>query len=263
VFGLDEVIARLGLGSGSALLALGVSLLLGLRHATDPDHLTAVSTLVLSDERQGARRSAALGLAWGLGHATTLAVFGLPVVLFGNHLPPVVQQAAEIVIGAVIAGLALRLLVRWKRGRLHLHPHTHGAIRHAHPHVHENRAVHGGAIEHEHPAAHEHAHADALGRTPLAAFGIGLVHGIGGSAAVGILLVAAIPGRATAALALGLFAAGTALSMSVVSAVFGQALTRGPLARPLAGLVPALGALSLLFGVWYALTAFQTLRQGL
>jgi cytochrome c biogenesis protein CcdA len=261
VFGLDEVVARLGLSFGSALPALGAALLLGLRHATDPDHLTAVSTLVLSDERQGTRRSAALGLAWGLGHATTLAAFGLPVVLFGNHLPPVVQQAAEIAIGAVIAALALRLLVRWKRGRLHMHPHTHGAIRHAHPHVHEDRAAQEHAVEHGHPEAHEHAHADALGRTPLAAFGIGLVHGIGGSAAVGILLVAAIPERALAAAALGLFAAGTALSMSVASAAFGQALTRGPLVRPLAGLVPALGGLSLVFGIWYALTAFRTLRQ--
>lgn len=259
MFGLDEVIGRLGLGSGSALLALGAALLFGLRHATDPDHLTAVSTLVLADQRQGARRSAALGLAWGLGHATTLAAFGLPVVLFGNHLPPVVHQTAEIAIGGVIVALALRLLVRWRRGRLHMHPHSHGDLRHAHPHVHEDRAAGGPAAAHGHPEAHEHAHADALGRTPLAAFGIGLVHGTGGSAAVSILLVAAIPERALAAAALGLFAAGTAISMSVASAAFGQALERGPLA----GLVPALGALSLLFGVWYALTAFRTLRQAL
>ncbi len=261
MFGLDEAIARFS--SGSALLALAAALLLGLRHATDPDHLTAVSTLVLSDAGRGARRAASLGLAWGLGHAATLVAFGLPVVLFGNDLPPPVQQAAEMAVGAVIAGLALRLLLRCRRGWLHMHPHAHGTIRHAHPQVHEERAAGGHAAEHRHPEAHEHAHAEALGRTPLAAFGIGLVHGIGGSAGGGILLVAAIPDRALAAGALGLFAAGTALSMSLASAAFGQALTCGPLARPVAGLVPAFGALSLLFGVWYALAAFQTMRHAL
>jgi ABC-type nickel/cobalt efflux system permease component RcnA len=244
--GLDEWIARLGLGAESALLALGVALLLGLRHATDPDHLTAVSTLVLSDARGSTLRSAELGFAWGLGHAATLVAFGLPLVLFGNRLPPLVQQAAELAIGFVVAGLAARLLIRWRRGRLHVHAHTHGELRHAHPHVHEERRSRGLAAEHAHPEAHEHAHAEALGRTPLAAFGVGLVHGVGGSGAVSLLLVAAVPDRALAAGALGLFAAGTALSMSLVSAAFGQALGRGPLARAFPGLVPALGAFSLL-----------------
>ena len=261
MLGLDEWIAQLGLGSESALLALGVAFVLGLRHATDPDHLTAVSTLVLSDARGSTLRSAALGLAWGLGHATTLVAFGLPLVLFGNHLPAVVQQAAELAIGFVIAGLALRLLIRWRRGRLHVHPHTHGEIRHAHPHVHEESRAHGHAAEHRHPEAHEHAHAEALGRTPLAAFGIGVVHGIGGSAGVGLLLVAAIPDRVMAAGALGLFGAGTALSMSLASAAFGQALVRGPLARAVPSLVPALGVFSLLFGVWYAVAALESLRR--
>ena len=72
MFGLDEWIAGLG---GNGLMGLAVALLMGLRHATDPDHLTAVSTLILSDQRDGARRAGALGLAWGLGHATTLLAF--------------------------------------------------------------------------------------------------------------------------------------------------------------------------------------------
>ena len=85
--GLDERIAHLGAG-GSILLALAIALLLGLRHATDPDHLTAVSTLALSDDRRGARRAGLLGLAWGLGHATTLALLGLPLVLLDRELAP-------------------------------------------------------------------------------------------------------------------------------------------------------------------------------
>src|SRR5215211_2174087 len=73
--------------------------LLGLRHAADPDHLTAVSTLVMSDERAG-RRAGLLGLSWGAGHGLTLLALGLPVVLFGDELPEAVQQGAELAVAA-------------------------------------------------------------------------------------------------------------------------------------------------------------------
>lgn len=252
MFGLDDRIAQLG--GGGVALALGVAVLLGLRHATDPDHLTAVSTLVLSDERRGGRRAAALGLAWGLGHATTLLVLGLPIVLFRRFLPEPLQRAAEVAIGLIIVVLAARLLVRWRRGYYHVHVHSHGATRHVHPHVHEH------AAEEPHPAprAHAHAHPDHLGRTPLAAFGIGLVHGAGGSAGAGLLLVGSTPGRVAALAALVVFALGTAASMALISTAFGHALARGPLLRRLTAAIPALGTLSLLFGVWYALGALET-----
>ncbi len=248
VTGFDERIAR---HAGSGALRLVVALLLGLRHATDPDHLTAVSTLVLSDDREGARRAGTLGLAWGLGHATTLFAFGLPVVLFRRYLPEAVQRGAEVVIGLVIAALAVRLLVRWRRGYFHAHPHLHGEVRHTHPHVHEERRdAHA-------QAGHAHAHAEELGRSPLAAFGIGLIHGTGGSALVGVLLVGAATTRALGVLALLLFAGGTAASMALVSAGFGYALARGPIASRLVRVVPVLGLGSLLLGLWYTVGAMR------
>ena len=82
MFGLDDWIAGLAEGEG-VVLVLFVALLLGLRHASDPDHLAAVSTLIASEPEDGTRRSRTLGLAWGAGHALTLAAFGLPIVLFG------------------------------------------------------------------------------------------------------------------------------------------------------------------------------------
>jgi ABC-type nickel/cobalt efflux system permease component RcnA len=252
VLGLDDRIAHLSAGGGLAL-AFIVALLLGLRHASDPDHLTAVSTLVMGEGRRGAHRAARLGLSWGLGHATTLFLFGLPVVLFHNELPEPVQRAAEVAIGGVIVTLGLRLLIRWRRGYFHAHPHRHGELTHAHPHVHERAPDHGGRTD----VAHEHAHPEALGRSPLAAYGIGLVHGVGGSAGVGILLIGAIPGRVPAVAALALFAGATAISMAVLSSAFGRALARGPMARRFAALAPAFGTLSLLFGVWYALGALD------
>jgi len=198
-------------------------------------------------ERDGGRRGAMrLGLAWGAGHALTLLALGLPFVLWGDALSERIQQVAEIAIGLLIVGLAVRLLVRWRRGYFHVHPHRHGDVVHAHPHVHEG--AHG---------PHEHPHAEALGRTPLAAFGIGLVHGIGGSAGAGILLVSSIDDRATAAIALVVFAGATALSMGVATLVFGHVLTRRGVAFRLESFIPVLGVIGMLFGAWYALGSVE------
>ena len=272
MLGIDDRIADLAHGGG-VWLALGVALLLGLRHATDPDHLTAVSTLVLSEARDGMRRALALGLSWGLGHALALFALGVPLVLFRHLLPAALQTVAEVAIAAVIVGLAVRLLVRWRRGYFHAHPHRHGDLEHVHPHVHE----HGRAATHAHAQAdghahaqadgharredhppHDHHHADALGRSPAAAFGIGLVHGVGGSAGAGLLLVAAVPGRAAAVAALAVFAVATAVSMAACSAAFGHVLARGPVARRLVRLVPVFGVAGAVFGVWYGLGALET-----
>ena len=248
MFGLDERI--MSLSGGGLAMTLIVALLLGLRHATDPDHLTAVSTLLASERAGGERRARRLGISWGVGHATTLIALGLPVVLFSRHLPEGLQRAAELLVGVVIMGLAARLLVRWHRGYFHVHPHSHGSLRHSHPHVHE----HAGGVE-RHPDPHEHGHEETIGRTPLAAFGIGLLHGAGGSAAVGVLIVGATPGRLEAAVALILFAAATAVSMLLLSALFGLVLARGPVLRRLAALAPVFGSVSLVFGLLYALAA--------
>jgi ABC-type nickel/cobalt efflux system permease component RcnA len=243
---VDHWITLLGNGPGSVLI---VAILLGLRHATDPDHIAAVSTLVLADQKEGVRRARRLGTAWGLGHGVTLLLFGLPVILFRQYLPEPVRQGAEVAIGAIIVLLAIRLLVRWRRGYFHAHPHTHEGVVHAHPHLHEHvRKV-------PHPGPHPHRHAEAIGRSPLAAFGVGLVHGIGGSAGASILLVSAAPTTATGVLALLLFAIGTAVSMTLITVLFGALLVRGPAARRLGLLIPTLGMLSLVFGVWYGVDA--------
>jgi ABC-type nickel/cobalt efflux system permease component RcnA len=252
VFGLDDSIA--GLGDGHALLVVvAVALLLGLRHATDPDHLAAVSTLIASDGREGVRRAGSLGLAWGFGHATTLFACGLPIVLAAAYLPKGVRQAAEVTVGVVIMLLALRLLVRWRRGRFHAHAHKHGAVEHRHLHP------HGGL------AGHDHAHAPepVLGRSPLQAYGIGLVHGVGGSAGIGVLLLAGIADRVVAVLALLLFALATAFSMWLLSCAFGYVLTRGVVVRRVLALAPALGTLSLAFGLWYTLAALDVVGKAL
>ncbi len=222
MFGLDDKIAALGTGEAFLVVA-AIAILLGLRHATDPDHLTAVTTLIAGDHEHDHRKARSLGFVWGLGHATTLFAFGLPIVLAKSYLPEPVQRGAETAVGIVIIVLAIRLLIRWHQGAFRSRPgHTH-----------------------------------AKGRTPLQAYAVGLVHGIGGSAGVGVLLLAAIPGRAEAVAALALFAAFTAVSMAIASTTFGYALSRPPVLRRFAQIAPALGALSLVFGLWYSLGALN------
>ncbi len=223
MFGLDERIASFSAGTTIGVVVV-VALVLGLRHASDPDHLAAVTTLLASGRERAARSAARLGFVWGLGHATSLFAFGLPIVLYRAYLPESVQRGAETAVGVMIVLLALALLNRWRRDRFHVHVHEHDGERHAH-----------GA------------------RTPLRAYGIGVVHGIGGTAGVGVLLLASIPSHALAIVCLGVFAFFTAVSMSLLSSAFGLALSRPPVRRSFGQLAPALGVVSLAFGVWYAL----------
>ena len=221
MFGLDQWVASFSDGATLALVCL-VAVVLGLRHATDPDHLAAVSTLIAGTRERATGAAARLGLSWGAGHATTLFAFGLPIVLFQRYLPERAQEAAETTVGLVIVALAVSLLLRWHRGAFHTH---------------------------HHPPRHA--------RSPLQAFGIGLVHGMGGSAGVGVLLLGSIHDRAVAIAALALFAACTALSMALLSTGLGFTLERGRIRNLFPALAPVLGLVSLSFGVWYALGALH------
>jgi hypothetical protein len=213
MFGLDEQLAQLGDGAVFGAVIL-VAVLLGLRHATDPDHLAAVTALVTRD-RGGARRARRMGFSWGLGHATSLFVLGVPIIVARAYLPETAQTAAETAVGLVIIALAVRLLGHRRRG------------------------------------------GEAPARSALQAYGIGLVHGIGGTAGVGVLLLAGIPDHAEAIAALAVFALFTAVSMALVSTTLGYALARRPVLAGHAAVVPAMGTLSLAFGVWYSLGALH------
>jgi len=215
MFGLDDHIAELSSGS-SILIVLLVAVLLGLRHAIDPDHIAAITTLVATGQDHARRQAAALGAWWGLGHAVTLVTFGVPILLFEAYLPESVQRGAETAVAALIVYLAVRLLVR------HRHRHEHG----------------------RHQV-----------RNPFAAFGIGLVHGLGGSAGVGVLLLAAIPSTTLAVASLVVLAVFTGVSMTMVTTGFGATLAARQ--GTITAAAPVLGLLSLAFGFWYAAAAWS------
>jgi high-affinity nickel permease len=212
VFGLDEQIAGWS-QRGSILAVVLVAALLGLRHATDPDHIAAVTTLTASGRP---RAATALGAFWGLGHGLTLVGFGVPILLFKAYLPEVAQRGAETAVGVLIVVLAVRLMLRRR--------HRAG---------HETRQVVRG---------------------PHTAFAIGLVHGIGGSAGVVVLLLAAMPSTTRALISLVVFATFAGISMTFVTRGLGVTLSRHATALPTAA--PILAVLSLAFGVWYAAGAW-------
>ena len=136
----------------------------------------------------------ASGAWWGAGHALTLVVFGIPILLADRYLPDALQRGAETAVAALIVFLAVRLIVRWRHGDFAM------------------RSTHDGG--HRHPV-----------RSPAGAFGIGLVHGMGGSAGVGVLLLAAIPSPEAALVALVVLAFFTAVSMTIVTTGFGALLS--------------------------------------
>lgn len=227
MFGLDDWIASLSEGASIAAVLL-VAMLLGIRHATDPDHIAAMTTLVASGRERVARSAAGLGAWWGVGHAITLVAFGIPILLAERYLPERVQQGAETAVAALVVFLAIRLLVRWRHGYFDLHAHPH--------------------------PDRDHRHAV---RTPAGALGVGLVHGMGGSAGVGVLLLAAIPSETVAVVSLVVLALFTAVSMTMVTVGFGLTLTTRPVSAASSTVVPALGTLSLAFGIWYAAAAWS------
>lgn len=247
--GVGEWLEGLMQDQGSLALVLVVSLALGLKHASDPDHLAAVTTLIAGGvegepgkRREQLGRASWMGLMWGFGHGTTLVLIGLPLVLLGRFLPEPVVIVAEVTIGAIIVLLALRLLVRWRRGAYHAHEHAHDDGTHRHLHSHARKR------------SHEHAHALPI-RTPFSAYGVGLVHGIGGSGGLTLLLISTISDKGAAAGALLIFAAGTAISMSLLSTAFGLVIAGGPVARRFERVAPLLGVAGMAFGAWYALGA--------
>jgi len=186
--------------SPGILAVSGIGLLLGFRHAFEPDHLAAVSTLAT---RAGSLFAACrLGLAWALGHTTSVGVVVGLIMLGGWHLPARFSPGADGLVALLLIGLGGSVLLRYARGRWHMHAHTHEGAPHLHLHSHAQ------------DASHLHAHAPADARRSL---GFGILHGLAGSAAILLLLVAAAPTRAEQLAYFLAFGVGTAVGMLLVS----------------------------------------------
>ena len=120
----------------------GLGLLLGLRHAFEPDHLAAVSTLATRQGRLG--DACRLGLAWALGHTASLGAVALLIIAGGLHLPARLAPAADLLVALLLIALGGTVIWRYARGRWHLHVHVHdgGPHLHLHSHAHEIGRAH-------------------------------------------------------------------------------------------------------------------------
>ena len=191
------------------LTLLGFGFVLGLRHALDVDHLAAVSTLVT--QRRSLWRASLVGALWGLGH--TAALLAASVVVIGLHaeIPPRLASALELGVAVMLVVLGLNLLrTVWTGGTLHHHVHSHGDRAHVHPHLHDSDPTTGDG--------HHHLR---TGRRP---FLVGLVHGLAGSGALMLAVLATIPSPALALAYVGIFGAGSIAGMMAMSTLFGLPL---------------------------------------
>ena len=181
--------------------------LLGMRHAFEPDHLAAVSTLV-SRER-GGYRAALLGACWGIGHTFSLLVVGVALIALRAEMPLYVSDTFEFLVALMLIGLGARAVYMASRqGRTGpAHVHHHGSIVHTHSGV----------------PAHVHVGRWTLARRPLI---VGAVHGLAGSGALTALVLATLPTNAARIAYISLFGLGSTVGMAALSGVLGWPMAR-------------------------------------
>jgi ABC-type nickel/cobalt efflux system permease component RcnA len=221
---------------GSLTAALGLGFVLGLRHALDADHVVAVSTFVSQD--RGVLRSCLRGTFWGIGHTAALLVAGAAVFAFKLRISPQVQQGLETVVGLTLILLGAHVLRRTLGVvRMHRHQHSHGGRPHSHLHAHVGN-----------PGEHRHAHLWQGAPQPLL---MGLLHGLAGSGALVLLVLASMPSPAAALTYILVFGVGSTTGMLLLSGLIGVPFVltaSGSRMLPLV-LQVVVGAASLLVGL--------------
>ncbi len=198
----------------SPVAALVLGFLLGLRHATDADHVVAVSTIV--SEYRNAWRGLWVGASWGLGHTTPLIVVGIIILLLRGSFPDPERFSPplEFLVGVMLVLLGVQVFWNLRRRLIHVHEHAHVQEAHAHLHTHELPAE---------PAGHHgFLHLGGAGKPffRLKSYMVGVVHGLAGSALVLLALLVTTPFWTGIALIL-LFGLGTILSMGLLTLLIG------------------------------------------
>ncbi len=246
--------------SGLAILIVGFAL--GMRHATDPDHVIAVSTIV-SRERS-IPRAALIGILWGCGHTITIVAVGAAIIVFGLAIPVRVGLTMEFSVGLMLILLGVLNLTGAMKWITEKFSPAHPEVTGAHAHLHEHNS-HLHLHWHSHGAGAEH-HSASLAppariRAPFARLGIfhtlrpllvGIVHGLAGSAAVALLVLSTIRDPKWGVLYLLIFGAGTVAGMMLITAAIALPFSFAGyrFARLNRGLITASGLVSLAFGLF-------------
>ena len=224
--------------NASVTAALALGFVLGLRHALDPDHLVAVSTIV--SEHKSVLRSSLIGTFWGLGHTTSLLAVSIVILLLRSSIPDHVSNWMELPVALMLIALGVNATWRAMRERgwqIHTHTHRHeDGAPHTHIHLH---------------TSDEHAHHHRLFRLGRKPFVVGMVHGLAGSGAVILAVVATIPSIALGLIWIGVFGVGSIGGMLVMSAIIGIpfSLTARRFALVNGGIRLCAGLFSIVFGL--------------
>jgi high-affinity nickel permease len=241
---------------GIALLGL----VMGMRHATDPDHVIAVTTIVSRQHRLST--TSRIGVVWGLGHTLTVLAVGSLIIVFKIAIPPRLGLAMEFAVAVVlillgvgaVAGLSRRIL-----GRIFRALSVNEALRYSHVRFdggssHRRHCVHLGSHDHANFLEDAVAKRFALRHPLFRAFIVGLVHGLAGSAAIALLVLSAIPEPLWATVYLVIFCLGTILGMGLITTAIAAPfmLTAERMVRMHQSLVASSGLLSFGFGLFLA-----------
>jgi len=261
----------------SALLILAIGFFLGMRHATDPDHVVAVSTIVCRE--RSIPRAGWIGILWGVGHTLTILVVGAAIILFGVVIPPRLGLTLEFSVALMLILLGVLNLtgaMHWISHRFspthpqhhgtHAHLHAHGDYIHDHPHFHSAPAQSQQAEHYQDEHHLSEVNPPGWLASPFARLGlfhslrpllIGIVHGLAGSAAVALLVLGTIRSPRWAIFYLLVFGVGTIVGMMLMTLAFAApfAVAGNRFAWINKGLVTATGVVSLIFGL---VVAYQT-----
>ncbi len=234
------------IGSLSILAVLSIGLLFGLKHATEVDHVVAVSTIV--SQHKSIFHSALVGGLWGIGHTVSLLVIALVVLTLRVAIPERVSGWLELGVAVMIVCLGISALRRaLRRNReVHLHQHSHDGLSHTHVHFHEKETKHA-------PASHSH-HSHAVSNLGWKPVLIGMMHGLAGSGALTLLVLTQISSPLIGFSYVATFGLGSIVGMLLMSGLIGLpfALTSRNLTHVHQGIQTLAAVLSIGFGIWYA-----------
>ena len=236
------------LGPISTFALFGIGLLFGLKHATEIDHVVAVSTIV--SQHRNVWRSAIVGALWGAGHTAALLITGVIVLSLRIAIPERVSHWLEFCVALMIIGLGATALWRAlrKRGDVHMHEHSHDGVSHVHIHFHEQQT------QHETHRGPQQSHTHGVSRVGLKPILIGAMHGLAGSGALTLLILTQIESTWLGLMFLAVFGIGSIAGMLLMSGLIGLpfALTSRNLTTVHHRLQTAAAVVSLAFGFWYA-----------
>jgi ABC-type nickel/cobalt efflux system permease component RcnA len=217
------------------LSILGLGFVLGIKHAIEPDHVIAVSTIASQSKKL--LRSSLAGVFWGIGHTATLFIIGIVLILMKGEIPEKWAMSLEFLVGIMLVYLGITTILSFKN--IHLHKHEQNGELHKHLHSHEHSGTH----------VHHHQHKKV---SYLKSMFIGLVHGLAGSGAMIVLTMSSVKSPWEAAVYILIFGAGTVIGMlfftTLIGIPFVFSAKKFSLNRTLTQVT---GLISTVFGIYY------------